>query len=262
MFGRSDDADITRGRPVRLVRRTRASSTRGGLHVPGGHGLDERHVPERPPGAVAPSGSRWPTRSASATANTATRSSAGGPPHRRAGRAAPTLAASAARTRTRSCVRPPLFAVADGMGGAKAGEVASAVAAEARSRAPASPASPPEAQLAGIVREANRRIYDLAVADESPPRHGHHAHARQGARRRGEPRATWATAAPTACATASSSSSRATTRWSPSSSAAGRSRRRRPSTTRSARSSRARSGPSRTWRSTPTRSPGATATSS
>jgi protein phosphatase len=63
-------------------------------------------------------------------------------------------------------VRPPLFAVADGMGGAKAGEVASAVAVEAVETARDS-GEPVEAQLAGIVRDANRRIYDLAVADES-----------------------------------------------------------------------------------------------
>ena len=63
-------------------------------------------------------------------------------------------------------VRPPLFAVADGMGGAKAGEVASAVAVEAVEAAKES-GEPAEAQLAGIVREANRRIYELAVADES-----------------------------------------------------------------------------------------------
>ena len=63
-------------------------------------------------------------------------------------------------------VRPPLFAVADGMGGAKAGEVASAVAVEAVEEARES-GDPPEARLAGIVRDANRRIYDLAVADES-----------------------------------------------------------------------------------------------
>jgi protein phosphatase len=63
-------------------------------------------------------------------------------------------------------VSPPLFAVADGMGGAKAGEVASAVAVEAVEQASDSN-EPAEAQLAGIVRDANRRIYDLAVADES-----------------------------------------------------------------------------------------------
>ena len=63
-------------------------------------------------------------------------------------------------------VQPPLFAVADGMGGAKAGEVASAVAVQAVEGARDS-GEPAEAQLAGIVRDANRRIYDLAVADES-----------------------------------------------------------------------------------------------
>jgi PPM family protein phosphatase len=63
-------------------------------------------------------------------------------------------------------VRPPLFAVADGMGGAKAGEVASAVAVDAVEGAQESSA-PTEAQLANIVRDANRRIYELAVADES-----------------------------------------------------------------------------------------------
>jgi PPM family protein phosphatase len=63
-------------------------------------------------------------------------------------------------------VDPPLFAVADGMGGAKAGEVASAVAVEAVEGATES-GEPVEAQLADIVRQANRRIYDLAVADES-----------------------------------------------------------------------------------------------
>jgi protein phosphatase len=63
-------------------------------------------------------------------------------------------------------IRPPMFAVADGMGGAKAGEVASALAVEAVERAVDSN-EPVEAHLAGIVREANRRIYDLAVADES-----------------------------------------------------------------------------------------------
>jgi protein phosphatase len=52
------------------------------------------------------------------------------------------------------------------MGGARAGEVASAVAVEAVETARES-GEPAEAQLAGIVRDANRRIYDLAVADES-----------------------------------------------------------------------------------------------
>jgi protein phosphatase len=61
---------------------------------------------------------------------------------------------------------PPFFAVADGMGGAKAGEVASALAAGAfdgeRDGGEAA-----EAQLTRIAREANRRIYEMAVADEA-----------------------------------------------------------------------------------------------
>ena len=61
---------------------------------------------------------------------------------------------------------PPFFAVADGMGGAKAGEVASAMATEVFVGESDS-GEPAETQLARILREANRRIYDLAVADES-----------------------------------------------------------------------------------------------
>jgi serine/threonine protein phosphatase PrpC len=61
---------------------------------------------------------------------------------------------------------PPFFAVADGMGGAKAGEVASAMATEGF-EGESDSGEPAEVQLARILREANRRIYDLAVADES-----------------------------------------------------------------------------------------------
>jgi serine/threonine protein phosphatase PrpC len=61
---------------------------------------------------------------------------------------------------------PPFFAVADGMGGARAGEVASAMAADAF-EGEADSGEPAEAQLSRILREANRRIYDLAVADDS-----------------------------------------------------------------------------------------------
>jgi protein phosphatase len=63
-------------------------------------------------------------------------------------------------------LQPPFFAVADGMGGARAGEVASAIAADAFEGASAA-GEAAEAQLARILREANRRIYDLAVTDES-----------------------------------------------------------------------------------------------
>ena len=70
-------------------------------------------------------------------------------------------------------LRPPFFAVADGMGGARAGEVASAMAADAFEGAVADPplrgagGENAEAQLSRLLREANRRIYDLAVSDES-----------------------------------------------------------------------------------------------
>jgi PPM family protein phosphatase len=63
-------------------------------------------------------------------------------------------------------LRPPFFAVADGMGGARAGEVASAIAAEAFEGA-SEAGEAAEAQLARLLREANRRIYELAVTDES-----------------------------------------------------------------------------------------------
>ena len=61
---------------------------------------------------------------------------------------------------------PPFFAVADGMGGAKAGEVASAMATEVFEGERDSD-EPAEVHLARILREANKRIHDLAVADES-----------------------------------------------------------------------------------------------
>ena len=64
---------------------------------------------------------------------------------------------------------PPFFAVADGMGGARAGEVASAMAAGAFEGETDS-GEAPEAQLPRILREANRRIYDLAVTDDVAPR--------------------------------------------------------------------------------------------
>ena len=63
-------------------------------------------------------------------------------------------------------LRPPFFAVADGMGGAKAGEVASSLAAGAFEGETRS-GEAPEAQLSRILREANRRIHDLAVTDDS-----------------------------------------------------------------------------------------------
>jgi protein phosphatase len=61
--------------------------------------------------------------------------------------------------------RSPLFAVADGMGGAQAGEVASQAAIETiQSGLPDGPGSPEE-RLAGLVLEANERIIEMAQAD-------------------------------------------------------------------------------------------------
>jgi serine/threonine protein phosphatase PrpC len=63
-------------------------------------------------------------------------------------------------------VAPPMFAVADGMGGARAGEVASELATKAFEEHGES-GDPPESQLTALAQEANRRIYDLASRDDS-----------------------------------------------------------------------------------------------
>ena len=62
--------------------------------------------------------------------------------------------------------RSPLFAVADGMGGAQAGEVASQIATEAlEESAPADEA--PELYLQRVLEGANERIHDIAQKDAS-----------------------------------------------------------------------------------------------
>jgi protein phosphatase len=61
---------------------------------------------------------------------------------------------------------PPLFAVADGMGGHMAGDVASRLALEALATKPAVGAS----QLADAIREANRHVHSEAIA--RPELHG------------------------------------------------------------------------------------------
>ena len=64
----------------------------------------------------------------------------------------------------------PLFGVADGMGGARAGEVASRIAVETLTDgevARADDGAAAEQRLAEIAQAANQRIYELAQSDES-----------------------------------------------------------------------------------------------
>ena len=59
--------------------------------------------------------------------------------------------------------RPPLFAIADGMGGAQAGEVASALAVEPLNETRVDGGG--ERRLAELIQEANRRVHDRASTD-------------------------------------------------------------------------------------------------
>jgi PPM family protein phosphatase len=60
-------------------------------------------------------------------------------------------------------VEPPLFAIADGMGGAQAGEVASRLAAAALKESGADAGG--EERIVSLIQEANRRIYDRSSTD-------------------------------------------------------------------------------------------------
>jgi PPM family protein phosphatase len=60
---------------------------------------------------------------------------------------------------------PPLFAIADGMGGAQAGEVASRLAAAALKESGANTGG--EERIYDLIQEANRRVYDRSSTDPS-----------------------------------------------------------------------------------------------
>ena len=101
--------------------------------------------------------------------------------------------------------RSPLFAVADGMGGAQAGEVASRMAVAALEPGLRRRPGAAEERLAELVRDANAQIHALSRSDDGRGRHGHDADRRLRRRRSPSRWPTSATAAPTGCATASSS---------------------------------------------------------
>src|SRR5947208_5718554 len=63
-------------------------------------------------------------------------------------------------------IAPPLFAVADGMGGAQAGEIASKLAAAAVEETDSGELSGQE-RVVSLIQEANRRVYERSNEDPS-----------------------------------------------------------------------------------------------
>ena len=62
---------------------------------------------------------------------------------------------------------PPLFAVADGLGGAQAGEVAASLAAAALREGAAASAEHDEAHVVRLIQSANKRVHQRALDDSS-----------------------------------------------------------------------------------------------
>jgi PPM family protein phosphatase len=83
------------------------------------------------------------------------------------GRSAGTSDAGRRRRRNEDAfvLRPPLFAIADGMGGAQAGEVASRLAAAVLNESDGVGAG--EARVAELIQEANRRVFQRSNEDAS-----------------------------------------------------------------------------------------------
>ena len=116
---------------------------------------------------------------------------------------------------------PPVFAVADGMGGAQAGEVASALAAGTVTEAAADPGATPEQRVVSLIKAANLRVHERAASDASVSGMGTTMTVADGLRRReGHDRPRRGLARLPPARTTGSSSSPTTTRSSPSSSGA------------------------------------------
>ena len=61
----------------------------------------------------------------------------------------------------------PVFAVADGMGGAQAGEVASGIAANTVAETASDPSASPEERVVALIKAANLRVHERASSDAS-----------------------------------------------------------------------------------------------